>query len=145
MINVHAVNEVNDVLTLDFKVLEDCCRGILKDYQHKQGDVTYIFTNDETLRKLKKQFFNVDVFTDVIAFNLEEKGEHLEGEVYISWERTRENATSFQQDPARELKRMVIHGSLHLIGLDDKTEDEKKEMTRLEDHYIARFPTDIIK
>lgn len=145
MINVHAVNEVNNELTLDFKVLEDCCRGILKDYGHNIGDVTYIFSNDEALRKLKKQFFDIDVYTDVITFNLEEKGENLEGEVYVSWDRTRDNAEKFNQDPARELKRMVIHGSLHLVGFDDKTEDEKKEMTRLEDHYLTHFQPEIIK
>jgi len=145
MINVHAVNEVNHILTVDFRVLEDCCRRILKDYGHNVGDVTYIFTHDEPLRKLKKQFFDVDVYTDVIAFNLEDEGNPLEGEIYISWDRTKDNADKFEEDPGTELKRLIIHGSLHLIGQDDQTEEDKKKMSRLEQYYLEILPGSIIK
>ena len=88
------------------------------------------------LLKLKKQYFQIDVLTDIITFNLEENGDPIEGEIYISLNRVSENAMEYKQDPDRELKRVIIHGFLHLLGYDDQTAEEKKAMTNLEDHYL---------
>ena len=72
----------------------------------------------------------------VITFNLEEEGDSIEGEVYISLKQVSENAREYKQDVEIELKRVIIHGLLHLLGYDDQTTKEKKAMTRLEDHYL---------
>jgi len=88
---------------------------------------------------MKKQYFDMDVFTDVMAFNLEEVGEQLDGEVYISWERIVENAKTLKLAVNNEFKRILIHGVLHLIGFDDQTKKEKTEMTTLENLYISKF------
>ncbi len=145
MINIHAVNEVNDRLQIDFAVLEDCCRAILRDHDHHRGEITFIFTTDEPLNKLKIRYFDQDVLTDVIAFNLEEAGQPLEGEIYISWDRTLENAELFQERPARELKRLAIHAILHLLGFDDGTDREKAEMRKLENHYLEKIPGSLVR
>ena len=79
----------------------------------------------------------MDVYTDVITFNLEDEGEPLEGEIYISWDRVKENAKIFKVDLDKELQRMIIHSSLHLVGYEDNTIDTKSKMTQLEDKYLS--------
>ena len=97
------------------------------------------YSNDNKLHQLKKQYFHQDVLTDVITFNLEDEGDPLEGEIYISLTRVSENAREFKQEIERELKRVIIHGCLHLLGYDDHTLEEKKAMTILEDHYLSQL------
>ena len=83
-------------------------------------------------------YFQQDVFTDVISFNLEDEGDAIEGEIYISLDRVKENARQFKQDFLQELKRIIAHGTLHLMGYDDQSLPEKEKMIRLEDSYLAR-------
>ena len=90
---------------------------------------------------VKNTFFQHNVFTDVITFNLEETGNPIEGEIYISLERVKENARKFKQNVDMELRRVIIHGCLHLMGFDDQTSEDKKEMTRLENHYLNQYAT----
>ncbi len=122
--------EINDewVIAVWKKVLSD--KNILK------GVATIIMSDDETLRQFKLNFFKQDVLTDVIAFNLEDKGEPIEGEIYISLNRVKENAKEFNEELINELKRVIIHGCLHLIGYDDSTIQEKTQMTSLENRYL---------
>ena len=98
--------------------------------------MTIIISNDDFLRKLKLQFFNQDVLTDIIAFNLEDKNDPIEGEIYISFDRVKENAKEYNEKFINEFKRVIIHGCLHLIGFDDSTNEEKKKMTYLENIYL---------
>ena len=79
----------------------------------------------------------MDVYTDVITFNLEDEGEPLEGEIYISWDRVKETAQIFEVNVDEELQRMVVHSSLHLVGYEDETLDTKAEMTQLEEKYLS--------
>lgn len=101
------------------------------------GDLSFIFGNDELLNSLKKEFFNQNHFTDVIAFRMNDYAqENVEGEVYISLPRVEENAKKFNQPFHKELGRLIIHGGLHLLGYEDKTDEEKAEMTRQENQYL---------
>ena len=101
------------------------------------GDLLFIFGNDELLNSLKKEFFNQNHFTDVIAFRINDYAqENVEGEVYISLPRVEENAKKFNQPFHKELGRLIIHGGLHLLGYEDKTDEEKAEMTRQENQYL---------
>ena len=117
--------------------IQRVCENILKDNNQHDASVLIIFSNDLQLVKLKNEYFNEDVFTDTISFNLEEEGNPVEGEIYISLERVAENAQTFEQDFIMECKRVIIHGCLHILGYDDKSPEEKKEMTRLEDYYLS--------
>ena len=137
MITVFIENDIDDHLTVSYKTVEQICITVLKNEGHDSGQVTFIFTDDESLRGLKKQFFNMDVYTDVITFNLEDESEPLEGEIYISWDRVKENAKIFKVDLDKELQRMIIHSSLHLVGYEDNTIDTKSKMTQLEDKYLS--------
>ena len=93
-------------------------------------DISLVFVSDEYLSDLKKKYFKMNQYTDVIAFRLNEYGTRfVEGEVYISLPRAKENAKIFDEPYSREVSRLIIHGCLHLIGLKDKTPKEKKTMT----------------
>jgi len=113
------------------------CENILMDSNQDEASITFIFSNDDKLRKLKKEYFGEDVFTDTISFNLEEKSDPIEGEVYISLERVSENAHTFQQDFITEYKRVIIHGCLHLLGYNDELPEDKTKMTELEETYLS--------
>ena len=123
---------------IDVDWIHSVCENILMDGNHDKASITFIFSNDDKLRNLKKEYFNEDVFTDTISFNLEEESDPIEGEVYISLERVSENAHTFKQDFITEYKRIIIHSCLHLLGFDDQLPEEKKEMTRQEDYYISK-------
>ena len=113
------------------------CENILMDSNQNEASITFIFSNDDKLRKLKKEYFGEDVFTDTISFNLEEENDPIEGEVYISLERVSENAHTFQQDFITEYKRVIIHGCLHLLGYNDELPEDKTKMTELEETYLS--------
>tara|TARA_B110000263_G_C15304740_1_gene509759 strand:- start:2126 stop:2560 length:435 start_codon:yes stop_codon:yes gene_type:complete len=106
--------------------------------------INLILSTDHHLNKLKKQYFKKDHYTDVISFNLEDEGSLIDGEVYISMERIIDNANAFNCNLNDELKRIIIHGILHLIGYNDSTKKEKEAMTNLEDFYMNAHSKPII-
>ena len=100
-------------------------------------DISLVFVSDEYLSDLKKKYFGMNHYTDVIAFRLNEYGElFIEGEVYVSLPRAKENAKIFDEPYSREVSRLIIHGCLHLIGLKDKTHIEKENMTNNENAIL---------
>ena len=100
-------------------------------------DISLVFVSDEYLSDLKKKYFKMNQYTDVIAFRLNEYGTpFVEGEVYISLPRAKENAKIFDEPYSREVSRLIIHGCLHLIGLKDKTHTEKESMTNNENAIL---------
>jgi probable rRNA maturation factor len=122
------VTKNNSIVGLSTKVLS------LENFNC--AEISIILSNREFVSNLKKQYFNVDVFTDVIAFNLEDKGDAIDGEVYISIEDVLENSKKYNITFNDEFKRVLIHGLLHLLGYDDKTEKQKNIMRTLENKYM---------
>ena len=122
---------------IDENWVRSVCENILMDSNQDEASITFIFSNDDKLRELKKEYFGEDVFTDTISFNLEEESDPIEGEVYISLERVSENAHTFQQDFITEYKRVIIHGCLHLLGYNDELPEDKTKMTELEEKYLS--------
>jgi rRNA maturation RNase YbeY len=100
------------------------------------GEIHYIFCDDEYLHKINVQYLNHDTYTDVITFDYCE-GDFISGEIYISTPRARENAMLFSQNFTLELRRLIIHGLLHLLGYKDKNPEDKIEMTAKEDYYLS--------
>ena len=121
---------------IDENWVRSVCENILMDSNQDEASITFIFSNDDKLRKLKKEYFGEDVFTDTISFNLEEESDPIEGEVYISLERVSENAHTFQQDFITEYKRVIIHSCLHLLGYNDELQEDKTKMNKLEETYL---------
>ena len=91
----------------------------------KEGELNYIFCEDEYLLKLNIEFLNHDTFTDILSFDYT-LGKLIGGDIFISIERVVENAKYFSQNTDNELNRVIIHGVLHFMGYSDKTVDEKK-------------------
>ena len=124
---------------IDENWIRSICENILKDNNQAEATIMIIFSNDSQLRKLKKEYFDKYVLTDTISFNLEEEGDPIEGEIYISLAQVVENAQTYKQDFIMECKRVIIHSCLHLLGFDDQLPEEKKEMTQLEDYYLSNL------
>ena len=120
------------------KWIQSICETILHDNKHDEAAITIIFSNDSKLLKLKKKYFGKDIFTDTISFNLEDEGDPIEGEIYISLDRVSENANIFKQNFITECKRVIIHGCLHLLGYNDELPKDKTKMMELEETYLSR-------
>ncbi|MFT6808787.1 MAG: putative rRNA maturation factor [Saprospiraceae bacterium] len=98
------------------------------------ASLNVIFCSDEFLLKINQEHLNHDYYTDIITFDY--NTEEIEGELYISIERVRENAISLGVSFEHELHRVIIHGVLHLCGYGDKTDEEEKTMRSKEDFYL---------
>lgn len=103
------------------------------------GELSFIFCDDKYLHKINLEFLNHDTLTDIITFDYSSEDE-IAGEIYISIDRVNENAKSFNQDTAQEIRRIIIHGVLHLLGYKDKSLEEKTQMTSKEDYYLSLLP-----
>ena len=119
--------------------LKSLCSEVLSYKGYKEYSLSIIFINDEKLKQMKKKYFNQDLYTDVIAFNLSDNNQKLEGEIYISFDAIKINSDLYKTDINNELQRIVIHGTLHLIGYEDNTKEKKDEMTKMEDFFIGHF------
>ena len=102
------------------------------------GEINYVFCTDEYLHKINLQYLNHDTYTDIISFDYR-VGKQLHGDIFISVDRVRENATKFEVDFNSELLRVLIHGILHFCGYKDKLDNEVKAMRAKEDYYVARY------
>ena len=122
------------------KINESLVKSIIKKifthYKYTSYDVNIIFTSDIYLSDLKKEFFSKDQWTDVIAFPLHRDSKLIEGEIYISIPTAKKNANSFKEPYKKELGRLIIHGSLHLLGIEDKSAEQKKKMNILEEKFL---------
>lgn len=104
----------------------------------KEGEINYIFCSDDYLHKLNVDFLNHDTLTDIISFDYS-VGKELHGDIYISVDRVKENASDFKVSFEDEMARVIIHGVLHYCGYKDKSEADEKLMRSKEDYYIARL------
>ena len=101
---------------------------------------------DRIMKQISRvDYFDVDQYTDVIAFNLEDDGKQIEGEIYISIDDVLENSKLFSTSFDNEFKRVFIHGILHLIGYDDNNKKNIKIMRKLEDKYLLNCKEEILQ
>jgi len=112
-------------------------KGIILEENKKEGDIVFVFCNDEYLLKKNIQFLNHDTYTDVITFDYCSDS-IINGDIFISTERVKENAKNLEVDFFNELNRVMVHGLLHLLGYKDKTELDAKLMREKEDFYLLR-------
>lgn len=101
--------------------------------------LNYIFCSDEYLLNINRQFLNHDYYTDIITFDLSEEPGTITGEIYISVDRVRDNASSLGQTKKFELHRVIFHGALHLCGYKDKSKKDSILMREKEDHYLHLY------
>ncbi|MEI7509009.1 MAG: rRNA maturation RNase YbeY [Flavobacterium sp.] len=128
---------------LDFKLDNEAASSswislVIRSESKKEGDINYIFCDDDYILEINKQYLNHDYYTDIISFDYS-VGNELHGDIFVSIERIRENATDFNVTFDEELKRVIIHGLLHYCGYKDKTSEEEVLMRLKEDEKIAMF------
>ncbi|MFY8037548.1 MAG: rRNA maturation RNase YbeY [Cyclobacteriaceae bacterium] len=110
---------------------------IAKKERREVVDVSYIFCSDSYLLQLNQQYLNHNTLTDIITFDYSEGAKKLEGEIYISIDRVKENAQKFKVSFQDELDRVMIHGVLHLIGYKDKKPTDKSLMRKKEEASLS--------
>ena len=111
---------------------------VIESENKSEGEINYIFCDDDYLLNLNQEYLNHDTLTDIISFDYS-LGNQLHGDVFISIERVKENAVEFNVELTEELKRVIIHGILHYCGYKDKSEQEEFLMRNKEDEKIKMF------
>ena len=104
---------------------------VVKSEKAAIGSLSYIFCTDRYLLGINQEYLDHDTLTDIITFDYTESSKSLDGEIYISVQRVRENAKLLGVDFETELRRVIIHGVLHLLGYKDKSTKDKKVMTMI--------------
>lgn len=112
-------------------------KAVARDEGKTIESLDYIFVSDAFLAKLNKKYLDHDTYTDIITFDYSEKKGPVIGEIYISIPRVRENAKKFKQSFDRELRRVVVHGLLHILGYLDKTPRQSTQMRRKEEACLS--------
>ncbi len=134
---------INFNYEIDFKLENETLYSswiskVILSENKKEGDISYIFCDDEFILEINKQYLNHDFYTDIISFDYS-VGNELHGDVFISIERVQENAEDFKVTFKEELERVIIHGILHYCGYKDKTKEEEILMRKKEDEKIKMF------
>jgi rRNA maturation RNase YbeY len=132
---------INYNFTTDFKLksqkkLTNWVTKAIVNEDFKLGNISYIFCNDTFLLEKNIQFLNHNTLTDILSFDYS-VGKIISGDIFISIERVKENATKFKVNFLDELHRVMIHGILHYCDYNDKTDDEKKTMRSKENYYLS--------
>ena len=135
MIEFH--NEIEFVLQNQGE-LQRWIKKVITSENKEIGEINYIFCSDEYLLERNIKYLDHDTLTDIITFNYC-KGKIITSDIMISIDRVKENSTIFDNSFSEELHRVMIHGILHLIGYDDKTEKEKNLMREKENFYLKKL------
>jgi probable rRNA maturation factor len=121
--------------------------SLLKDFLARQvgkagrkiSALTIVFCDDAHLRSINKEFFKHNYNTDIITFDLSSSEGELSGEIYISIDTVKENASYYQVAVSEELRRVIFHGVLHLLGYNDKSKTDKARMREMEDEWLGKW------
>lgn len=113
-------------------------QNVIASENKEEGDINYVFCDDEYLHKINIEYLNHDTLTDIISFDYSE-GNFLHGDIFVSVERVAENAKVFNVSFENELKRVMAHGVLHYCGYKDKNEQDEVIMRQKEDEKIKMF------
>ena len=111
---------------------------LINEENKATGEISVIFCSDEYLLEMNKTHLNHDYYTDIITFNYVDN-DLISGDLFISVDRVKENAGKYDVHFFKELYRVILHGVLHLVGYNDKTDDEKKLMREKENFYLRNI------
>jgi probable rRNA maturation factor len=126
---------------LDFSLeketkIKSWIKKVAKQEGKTTGNISYLFCTDEYLLNINRQFLKHDFYTDIITFDYS-NDKKIEGEIFISTDRVKENAGTFKQPFQKELMRTIIHGVLHLCGYKDKSTADEKKMRAKEEEALS--------
>lgn len=128
-------NYENDFELNNEKSLAKWIASVIEMEGFKYDEINYIFCDDDYLHKMNVEFLNHDTLTDIISFDYT-VGKILQGDIYISTQRVKDNAIEFNETFEDELHRVIVHGVLHYCGYKDKIEAEATIMRSKENHYL---------
>ena len=120
---------------LKYRVISKWLKHVVLKFGCVAGDLTYIFCSDEYLKEINSKYLNHDFYTDIVTFDYREEN-FISGDMFISVERVIENSVVFQCNIDDEFLRVIVHGVLHLLGLNDSSEIEKATMREKENECI---------
>lgn len=115
-------------------------KKVAESFDKKIGDVNYLFCNDEKILEVNNQYLSHDFYTDIITFDYSE-GNKISGDIFISLDTVQSNSQKFNTDFLEELYRVIIHGILHLCGVNDKSDEEEKQMRLAENNALKLLYT----
>ena len=113
-------------------------KQVIDRLNKKPGNITYIFCSEDEILRINQSYLNHDYYTDIITFDYSE-GNKISGDLFISVETVKTNSEKFKTDYEEELRRVMIHGILHLCGYKDDTSENKKKMKQKEDEAIKDY------
>ena len=137
------VSSTNDNYQYDTKSVKDLCTIVLKDSSYDAISLNIIFSDDSNLNRLKLEYFNEDVLTDVLAFPIQNDTK-LEAEIYISYDRAISSSKEFNVSLNSELIRLIVHGILHLLGYRDNNDELKKVMFDKQESIVDTCKINIV-
>lgn len=123
------------------RVISKWIKETAQSYQKEVKDISYIFCSDERILEINKEYLKHDYFTDIITFDYSED-DYISGDIFISLDTVKSNSEEFNTNYIDELHRIIIHGILHLCGINDKKPGEREFMTECEDkalEFLAKF------
>ncbi len=135
MENIQFHNEDIPEINVNEPKLTSAIQYIIKSEHKICGEINIIFCSDEYLLHMNREHLEHDYYTDIITFDYVEENT-INGDLFISVDRISENAGKFAVEFTEELKRVVYHGILHLVGFNDKTEGQRREMREKENYYL---------
>ncbi|MBR1769498.1 MAG: rRNA maturation RNase YbeY [Bacteroidales bacterium] len=115
-------------------------KTVVENAGMKLGTLSYIFCSDEKILEVNRQYLSHDFYTDIITFDYVERNV-VNGDIFISVDRVKDNAVEYGVSFEEELKRVIIHGVLHLLGLEDHSEQESERMRQEEDKALLLYKT----
>jgi len=128
-------NYETEFLLENEEALSNWISNVITSENKKEGEINYIFCDDDYLHKINVEHLGHDTLTDIISFDYS-IGNELHGDVFVSVERVKDNAVDFNVSFDEELKRVLIHGVLHLCGYKDKTKSEKEKIRKKENDCL---------
>jgi probable rRNA maturation factor len=136
---VHFFTEDINFTLKDKRIIKAWIKATIAAESYELEELNFIFCSDEYLLRINQDYLNHDTYTDVITFDNSEGFKIITGDIFISIDRIKENAKDLDVPVTQELCRVMIHGTLHLLGYLDKKKADKALMTSKEDHYLAQL------
>lgn len=137
-----AITSRQDLLEIDTELVAEACRKIAEGAGHSAAAISITLVDDDEMQVLNREHLDHDYPTDVLSFPLSAPGGMLEGEIIVSTGTAISNAAEYGNRAEEELLLYVVHGMLHLVGLDDKTEEKAQKMRKAEAYWLAELEVD---
>lgn len=136
---IHFFTEDTSYVLKNKTTIKDWIKLAIAEEGYVLQELNFILCSDEYLLRINQDYLNHDTYTDVITFDNSEQLKTIVGDIFISIERVKENAKGINASTIDELCRVMVHGTLHLLGYKDKSKAAKTAMTNREDHYLSKL------